>query len=148
MGIGAGFTSSQGISDVYKQIADMHPASIAKHIGESLDMHVFRKLIDINFGPQEDYPRFSASNVPGMTASQILPPIISAMQSGGLTKTYDTESWIRKTSHMPPISRGEYEGQNTAPRGARRDRLRALLDPDAPAKSAESQAMNPKREVS
>lgn len=143
LGMGSSITSTQGLGKTFENIGGFGPAVIAKYIGDSFDKQLFKKLIDLNFGEQEVYPQFVASNLKHNPA-EILPFVTSALQGGGMTKTAETEAWVRDLAQAPGITNEEFEKLNSATdeKQERRRSLRELLNPQRSQREQSAQPSN------
>jgi len=133
LAVGSGTGSvAQGLGGTLQTVASLGPASIAKYIGAEMDKHLHKRLIDMNFGEQEVYPSFVPGNVKSLQMRDVYPFIVSALQGGGLTHTFDTERYMRDLGDMPTITTEEFEtgGAPSPSRRKGRDKLASILNPE------------------
>lgn len=74
---------------------------VAKKICRTLNKFIIKRLVDINFGPQEWYPELSYGTLGSINTKELADTISTAMSSNAITPDLETEQWLRDKFGMP-----------------------------------------------
>lgn len=86
-----------------------------KDIGEVIEEQIIRKLVDLNYGPQEAYPRFVFEPLTDEQKVQWLTNVFDALKNGALTKDPEIENAVRDMLELAEKEEEEEEQAGGSP---------------------------------
>jgi len=94
---------SLAMARVHQDTLLMEMAKVQSDVAEGVMTEQFiRLLIDLNFGPQEDYPIFSLADMFPTEPAEFVEFYIKLIKEGGIVLTKEDEDRIREVSALPP----------------------------------------------
>ena len=76
-------------------------AAVGEMVGDTTDVHLIRKMVDYNFGPQEEYPHFRHSRLDTRAVKELADAVKALVESGVLIPGPDDEDEMRTALDFP-----------------------------------------------
>jgi phage gp29-like protein len=123
---------SYGKSETDLKVFDWVLGSIGKQVQDIINEQLIVQLIDINYGEQEEYPKFVIKPLKEEDKSRMVAAWSEAVARGAVTTTPETQQFIRNLLSFPEATPEEVKAMEKA-----RD-LNLDLFPSAPTQSGDS----------
>jgi hypothetical protein len=104
-GNGGAYALATDLSDQFLSIIQNDAEIITRAINET----VIKELIDINFGPQEDYPKLKVTGINDKLGKESADIIKQLVDSNILTANNSLEVFLRKEFNLPKLSKEEID---------------------------------------
>lgn len=94
---GGAFSLGQNLSDVFFQTIRI----IARQISEPIDKRIIKTLVDVNFGPQEKYPKLSFTGIEDNAPPEFA-SVLGILKTNNLIQVTDKlVAFVHKYYHLP-----------------------------------------------
>ena len=107
-----GLVPQQGVGSYGKSETDLKTfdwvlGTIGKTVADEINGSIFKQLIDINFGPQEEYPEIRLKPIKEEDKARMVAAWSEAVARGAVTPTIETQAEIRKLLSFPEMTEEE-----------------------------------------
>lgn len=107
-----GFVPHSGVGAYAKaetelKVFDWILKDINRNVEDALNEQLFQPLVEMNFGPQEEYPRFHIKPLKDEDKNRLVAAWSEAVARGAVTSTTKTESYVRKLLAFPEVDEEE-----------------------------------------
>lgn len=110
--LGAAGGGSYSLSRDQSSFFGMVLRSIANDMDNVFNEQLIKEMVDLNFGPQEKYPRMVTEEIGDIDVDKSSAMIKTLVDAGLLDASPEVKSWVRKTFGLPEMSAEEFEEED------------------------------------
>ena len=112
--LGSGAGGSFALSKDQTSFFGLALRAIAQNIENTINNQIIKELVDLNYGPQDEYPKLCFAEIGEIDYAEVSTMVKTLVDAGLLDKDPDVKVWVRKTFGLPEATVEDFEDDDEA----------------------------------